>query len=99
MTISFIIKRPIITEKSLSDVQNGVFTFEVDKKATKIQVKKSIEEMFNVHVQAVRTVRRKGKKRLIGKRRQIIYGADIKIARVKLASDEKIDLFEVGGKK
>lgn len=99
MVTSYIIKKPIITEKSLADAQNGIFTFKVDRDATKIQLKEAIEKMFNVHVQAITTAVIKGKKRFVGRRRQLIYQSSIKKARVKLAPSEKIDLFEVRGEK
>ncbi|MEI8192789.1 MAG: 50S ribosomal protein L23 [Flavobacteriia bacterium] len=51
-----IIKKPIITEKATfaSETRNA-FTFEVHKKANKIEIKKAIEEMYSVHVTDVRT--------------------------------------------
>ena len=43
-----IVKRPIITEKSYDLMNEGKFTFEVDKKANKIEVKQACEALFNV---------------------------------------------------
>ncbi|MCL4339276.1 50S ribosomal protein L23 [Patescibacteria group bacterium] len=91
-----VIIRPIITEKSLIDAKNGIFTFAVEGKATKFQIKKAIESMFSVHVKLITTVKTKGKKRTVGRKRLTVYKPDLKKARVKLAKDEKIDLFEVG---
>ena len=52
-----IIIKPIITEKSNSLVDAKLqYTFEVDPKANKVEIKKAIEEIFNVKVVAVRTV-------------------------------------------
>ena len=45
-----IIVRPHITEKSSADVQDGKYTFVVDIKATKIDIKKAIEKIFEVKV-------------------------------------------------
>ena len=58
-----IIVRPHITEKSSSDVQDGKYTFVVDIKATKIDIKKAIEKIFEVKVISVNTARYDGKKR------------------------------------
>lgn len=96
---AYIIKRPIISEKSLLDARSGVFTFIVDKNATKGQIGKSIEELFKVHVTSVATNNVKGKKRMTGKRRIPKYLSAIKKARVKLTAGEKIDLFEIGEQK
>ena len=97
--MDYIIKKPIITEKSFAEAQNGVFTFAVDKDANKGQIKKAIEDLFKVHVKSVATALVKGKKRLVGKKRLPVYEANWKKARVVLAKGEKIDLFEVGEKK
>ena len=97
--MTHIINKPIITEKSLKDAQAGIYTFAVEKTATKPRIQKAIEEMFKVHVTKITTVNRKGKKRLVGKRRTPVYEGNIKKARVILQKDEKIDLFEVGGEK
>lgn len=91
-----LIKRPIITEKSLQDAQRSVFTFEVDMRANKREIKDSIEKIFNVHVERVTSVKVKGKKRKAGRKRLVVYQPDIKKARIKLAKGEKIDLFEIG---
>ena len=51
-----IIKRPIITEKSALLAEKAVYTFEVAKDANKVEIKKAIEEIFEVKVVAIRTV-------------------------------------------
>lgn len=67
-----ILKSPVVTEKSVilkedstdegSNRNNGqVLTFKVDKKATKIDIKGAVEEIFNVKVAAVRTIQYDGK--------------------------------------
>ena len=98
MILNNIIKKPIITEKSLKDAQRGIFTFQVEKKANKIQITKEIESQFNVHVEAITSAIVKGKNKMVGKKRQITKLPDIKKARVRLKRGERIDLFEVGGK-
>lgn len=99
MIIANIVKKPIITEKSLADAQMGIFTFEVDKHANKQQIKEKIESLFKVHVKKITGATFKGKKRLVGKKRTPVYEPDRKKAWVKLLPSEKIDLFEVGEKK
>ena len=93
LTSHDIIKRPIITEQSMDQVADKKYTFEVDKSANKIQIKKAVEEIFKVKVQKVTTINYIGKpKRMgvhLGKR------ADWKKAVVKLTEDSKtIELFE-----
>ena len=89
------VKRPIITEKSLQEAAKGFYTFEVDKKARKGQIKKAIEEQFNVQVKKVRTLSCKGKKRRFGRRRIEVRMPAFKKALVKLKEGQKIDIFEV----
>ena len=62
-----VIKKPCLTEKSnlLQEVENTV-TFKVDPRANKIEIKKAVEELFDVKVQNVRTTPVKGKKRRVG---------------------------------
>jgi len=88
-----IIKRPLITEKT--SIQKEMFnkvTFEVDRRANRIEIKKAIETIFNVRVAGVQTMQITGKTkrrgRITGKRR------DWKKAIVTLMPGERIDFFE-----
>ena len=88
-----IIRRPIITEKSMDQVADRKYTFEVAKNANKIQIKKAVEEIFKVEVAKVTTINYSGKPKtqgvFVGKR------ADWKKAVVKLTESSKtIELFE-----
>lgn len=88
-----IIRRPIITEKSMDQTADKKYTFEVAKNANKIEIKKAVEEIFKVEVEKVTTINYKGKPKrqgmFIGKR------ADWKKAVVKLTPSSKtIELFE-----
>lgn len=88
-----IIIRPIISEKSMDQLADKKYTFEVAKGANKIEIKKAVEEIFNVKVVSVTTSVVKGKiKRMgatSGKR------PDWKKATVKLSQDSKtIEFFE-----
>lgn len=88
-----IIKKPIITERSMLGLQDNKYTFEVASDAGKIEIKKAIEEIFGVKVAKVNTIKIPGKwKRMgvhTGKR------PDIKKAVVTLTEDsKKIEIFE-----
>ena len=56
-----IIVRPVITEKSNDEMQWGKYTFEVNKKATKVEIAKAVEKLFEVKVSNVNTMIVKGK--------------------------------------
>ncbi len=92
-----IIKRPIITEKAMKLGEQRQYVFEVDPNANKIQIKKAVEEMFEVKVESVRTLRVKGKVRSRYTRRGIMRGKTPlrKKAFVTLKEGFTIDL--VGG--
>lgn len=62
-----IILGPVITEKSMSEQQKGVYTFKVAKTATKTQIKSEIETHFGVKVLNVNTLNTKAKDRRVGK--------------------------------
>ena len=51
-----IIVRPVITEKSNDEMQSGKYTFEVNKKATKVEIAKAVEKLFEVKVLNVNTM-------------------------------------------
>ncbi len=84
---------PVITEKSMKDAASGMFTFWVPAGLTKTQIKKVISDGFGVHVKEVRTINFKSgfRKNARGRIQRVLGG---KKAIVKLAKDEKIDLFE-----
>ncbi|WZL75067.1 50S ribosomal protein L23 [Clostridiaceae bacterium 35-E11] len=93
MTAYDIIKKPIISERSMDDMADKKYTFEVSVKANKTEIKKAIEQIFGVKVEKVNTISVKGKyKRMganIGKR------PDRKKAIIKLTPDSKeIEFFE-----
>ena len=88
-----IIKRPLITEKtSIQKEDYNQMSFEVDRKANRVEIKRAIENIFKVNVNTVRTMQVKGKTkqrgRIVGKRR------NWKKAVVKLMPGERIDFFE-----
>ena len=62
-----IIIAPVITEKSNDGMQEGKYTFEVNKKATKVDIANAVEKLFEVKVLKVNTVTVKGKLKRMGK--------------------------------
>lgn len=96
MDLTQILIKPIITEKSIQDAAQSWYTFAVAKAANKGEIKKAVEGQFKVSVLAVKTLTAKGKSKRVGRRRQEIKQSPWKKARVKLAPEQKIDLFEVG---
>lgn len=62
-----VIIAPVITEKSMKDQNNGVYTFKVAKSANKIQIKDAIEKYFNVKVASVNTLNTKSKAKRVGR--------------------------------
>lgn len=92
-----VIVRPLVTEKSMSDVTKGKYTFVVDRFATKPVIKQAIKTMFNVTVVSVATNIVKGKSKRVGVRRQEVQSAAWKKATVTLKKGDKISLFEPGG--
>lgn len=89
-----ILKRPIITEKSMKLAGANFYTFEVDKNATKVQIAKSVAERFNVKVLNVKTLNVKGETKSQKRVRKIYRTAGFKKAIVKISKDQKIALFE-----
>ncbi|MCX8075083.1 MAG: 50S ribosomal protein L23 [Clostridia bacterium] len=61
-----IIVRPIITEKAYANVAQGKYTFEVAINSTKVEIKNAVEELFNVKVKKVNTLRYDGKNKKVG---------------------------------
>lgn len=89
-----IIRRPLITEKAMRLNSQGQYVFEVDPKTNKIEIKKAIEEMFEVHVKSVRTARIKGKIKKRFTRKGLMTGKTsmIKKAYITLREGETIDV-------
>lgn len=93
MTSYDIIRKPVITEKTMNDMAQNKYTFIVDINSNKSQIKRAVEEVFGVKVANVQTLTTMGKtKRMgvhVGKR------ADYKKAIITLAEDSKaIEFFE-----
>ena len=88
-----IIMKPIITERSMADAEVKKFTFKVDKRANKIEIKNAVEVIFGVEVEKVSTMNMKGKLKRTG--RFVGRRSDWKKAIVKLTPESKgIQFFE-----
>ena len=61
-----IIIAPIVTEKSNDELQEGKYTFKVNKKATKVEIAKAVEKLFEVKVLKVNTMNVNGKQKRVG---------------------------------
>jgi len=87
-----VIKKPVVTEKSMANQQKSVYTFIVAPDATKPEVKHSVEKAFNVKVQEVRTVKVKGKYKRM--KNQLLQGKrkDWKKAYVTLKEGFRLDI-------
>lgn len=87
-----IVIRPLVTEQGMHFASKlNAYTFEVNRKANKIQIKQAIERLYNVKVDEVRTANRRGKLRRRG--RHIGVTRSWKKAVVVLHEDYRIDLF------
>ena len=87
-----VIVRPLVTEKGTYQSEKlNAYAFEVNRQATKDDVRRAVEELFAVKVTKVRTQNRKGKPR----RTRFSYGytKDWKKAIVTLDSEDRIDFF------
>ena len=93
-----IIKRPVVTEKAMRFTEQGQYVFEVDPDANKIEIKRAIEELFEVKVTSVRTARIKGKTRTRITRSGIMKGKTPlrKKAYITLKEGDVIDLVSGG---
>ena len=89
-----IILAPVVSEKSYGLMEEGAYTFLVRPDATKPQIRRAVEDIFDVKVVKVNTLNRKGKRRR--NRRTFTYGKrpDRKRAIVTLAEGDSIDLFQ-----
>lgn len=94
LKVTSIIVKPVISEKSFALIEQGVYPFYVNKKASKFDIKMAIEKAFSVKVIDVNTLNSKGKK--IRNLRTGKYGKrpDRKKAYVRLFPGQKISAFD-----
>jgi large subunit ribosomal protein L23 len=89
-----ILIRPVVSEKTYDLMERGTYVFEIDSRATKVDVRNAVEQAFNVKVVNVNTLNRQGKS--TRNRRTGVIGRrpDSKRAFVTLRSGDSINLFE-----
>ena len=93
MTPYDIIRKPVISERSMADAENKKYTFKVDVRANKTQVKDAVEEIFDVEVKKVNIMNVKGKDKRMGRNKGMT--AATKKAIVTLTDDSKeIEFFQ-----
>ena len=93
MNVHDIIIRPLVTEKSMDDMEQGKYTFVVARGANKSEIKKAIEQIFDVTVDRVNTMNMRGKMKRQGANQG--RRPSCKKAIVKLTEDSKsIEFFE-----
>ncbi len=87
-----IIKKPLISEKLTALAEVGVYGFEVDRKATKTEIKNLFEKNFDVKVESIKTLvcRGRSKRTAKGETKPKYW----KKALIKLKKGEKLSLFE-----
>jgi len=84
---------PIVTEKSMKEAKDRRYTFEVDRGLTKPQIRKLIEDTFDVHVVKIQTLKIGGENKKNMKGYRQITPA-VKRAKVSLKEKESISIFE-----
>ena len=87
-----ILRRPVITEKSTLMQETGKYVFEVDERANKLQIRRAVEEAFDVKVLGVNVMKVRGKSKRFGPR--LAVQRSWKKAVVTLAPGETITIFE-----
>ncbi len=86
-----LVKYPVVTEKSVLGIMNSQYTFDVDLKLNKSQIKKLIQDLFKVNVIAVNTHRPPKKKKVLGASKG--YRSSYKRVIITLKSGDFIPLF------
>ena len=93
MDVRQVIVEPVISEKSYALIEQGVYTFKVDPKASKPEIRDAVESIWGVEVLKVNTLNRNGKRKRTRGTNRIGTRPDTKRAIVTLAAGE-IPLFE-----
>ncbi|MCL5784538.1 MAG: 50S ribosomal protein L23 [Patescibacteria group bacterium] len=92
--MKIILKKPVITEKSMQMAASGLYTFLINRKARKPEVEKAVKEMFGVEVVAVKTANFKDEKKSQRAKRGYFVIPGFKKTVVELKKGQKIALFE-----
>jgi large subunit ribosomal protein L23 len=89
-----ILIRPVVSEKSYSLMDDGVYVFVVANESSKTEIRNAVEQIFGVKVSKVNTLNRKGKTRRNRRSNTVGHRPDTKRAIITLAGTDRIDLFE-----
>lgn len=92
MKLHDVIKKPLITEKAVRGKEFGQYVFAVAIQATKTDVKRAVETLFKVKVDAIQTLRVPGRAKRVGRHQAMT--SDWKKAVVTLKQGQSIELFE-----
>ncbi len=93
--MNVLIKKPIISEKTMRLAKAGCYSFIVAKMARKLEIKAAVEHQFDVHVVDIRTTNFKDQKKQQRRVRSTYIIPGFKKAIVKLKKGQKIGLFEI----
>ena len=88
-----IILEPVVSEKSYALLDENVYTFVVATSANKIEIRQAVEQIFNVKVLNVATMNRQGKRKRNRRSNTVGQRPATKRAVVKVAADDRIDIF------
>lgn len=86
-----VIRKPLVTEKATAATEANRYSFAVDRRATKTDIKKAVEALYKVRVVAVNTINRKDRNRAY--RYGLVEGKTTKRAVVRVHPEDKIELF------
>ncbi len=90
--MSYVIKKPLVTEKNSLKAEKGIYVFKVDRRANKLAIKAHVEKYFNVKTASVKTaICRKRSRKIRGRAGAVKYW---KKAFVRLKAGEQITVFE-----
>jgi large subunit ribosomal protein L23 len=89
-----VIVRPVVSEKSYAGLEHNAYTFLVDPRANKTEIKEAVQSIWGVRVTSVNTLHRQGKAKRRGWTRG--HTPAQKRAVVTLAAGESIEIFETG---
>ena len=92
---TLVLRRPIITEKSMTETGKGRYTFEVAREANKLEISEAVADAFNVDVFDCKVMNVKGKTRRVGRR--VVHKPVWKKAVVTLAEGQRIERYFVEG--
>jgi len=91
MEATTVIRKPLVTEKNTAAIEENRYVFEVDRRASKSDIKRAVEEIYKVRVTSVNTANR------LGKIRRTRFGftrtPDLRKAVVRVHPDDRIELF------